>query len=135
MLAFSSVNASDVNETLVASNHQTDDLFTVEDNNEIVTLNNQNDNVSVDEDVGKIGATENDEVSASTGTFTDLKTEINNMGNVLILNKNYFFNSKTDSSLTIGITISKSNITIDGSRIRLGDYSPALSSEPLVLVS
>ena len=54
----------------------------------------------------------------TNGTFTDLNLLIKSLrdGDTLILDKNYVYNSTSDSSLNNGFTISKS-ITIDGNGI------------------
>ena len=65
-------------------------------------------------DSGNAGDEAVGNVSNNVGTYTDLNNEINNAGSTLILDKDYKYNSTSDSGLaTSGIVISK-DITIDG---------------------
>ena len=106
LLAFSSVSAGDVNETVVASENQTNDLIEIDDKNDDV--------LAVEErDVDDLGVTEENELSTSPGTFTDLARDIQNAGAELKLTRDYSYSYSKDSSYTLGITINK-KITING---------------------
>lgn len=94
LITMASVVAADVNETAVASEGQIE-MMTVEDNEDILTCDNQEIALG----------------NASTGSFTELESEINDIdeGGVLNLSKDYqYVNGASE-----GITISKS-ITING---------------------
>ena len=103
LLAFSSVSAGDVNETVVASENQNSDLIEIDDEN-------ANDFAVEEQEIYNIGATEENELSATPGTFTDLANDIANAKGELNLTKNYAFSS-VDSKYSGGIPINKS-ITI-----------------------
>ena len=90
LFSIASVCASDVNETLVASEDQSDELITIDD----------------------IGTTEKGALSESSGTFTELAAKINN-GTEIVLDKDYRFDSAVDSDYQNGVGISKT-ITING---------------------
>jgi len=110
------VCASDVNDTVVASDGQSDEINTVQDNNDIVTYDNQvnEGNVTTDSNnIDKVSAAEENELSARSGTFTDLANDIANMGDELNLTRNFLFNDENDTNYTEGIVINK-KITING---------------------
>ena len=96
IFTIASVNASEVNDTVIASDA----------NHNIIAIDNaQNDDISVSEDENAI--------ADSPKTMTDLKNTIDNdQSNRITLNYDYSY-SDDDSSLNTGITISKS-VTIDG---------------------
>ena len=95
LLSIASVCASDVNDTIVASEDQNDKIISIE--------NQDND---------KLSTTENNELLAEPGTFTDLNATINGAGDVITLDKNYTY-STDDSAFKNGIIINRA-ITIDG---------------------
>ena len=104
LFSITSVVAVDVNETMRANENQNIDLIEIDDeNNNIFTVEEQLDDVA---------ATEEDELSATPGTFTDLAGQIN--GNNLVLDKDYKYNSAKDSSYKNGISITIKDFTIDG---------------------
>ena len=106
LLAFSSVSAGDVNETVVASENQNSDLIEIDDEN-------ANDFAVEEQEIYNIGATEENELSATQGSFTDLYNDIVNANGELNLTRNYVYDSSRDSNYVNGITINK-QITING---------------------
>jgi len=106
LFSFASVCASDVNETVVASENQ---------NSDFIEIDNENDDVlAVEEQVNDdVGATEENELSATQGSFTDLYNDIVNANGELNLTRNYVYDSSRDSNYVNGITINK-QITING---------------------
>ena len=122
-----SVCASDTNETVVANDDQSDEILTVEDNNDIVTYDNQvnEGNLSADnKNVDEVSATEEYELSASKGTFTDLANEIANAGSELNLTKNYVFSNIKDSNYKNGIPINY-KIKINGNGFTINGMDQA----------
>ena len=104
LFSIASVVAVDVNETMRANENQNIDLIEIDDeNNNIFTVEEQLDDVA---------ATEEDELSATPGTFTDLAGQIT--GTELVLDKDYKYNSAKDSTYKNGITIKTRGFTIDG---------------------
>jgi len=53
-------------------------------------------------------------VSAADEDFTALQDDINNAGDILILDKNYIYNHTKDSSLQNGVIINKNDFVLDG---------------------
>lgn len=95
-----SVCASDVNETVVANDDQIGD-------EEVLAIEEQ--------EVDEVGVTEKNDLSATTGTFTDLNNFINdNNDSNIYLNQNYKYDSKFDNKFINGIEIHKKNICING---------------------
>ena len=62
--------------------------------------------------VDTISVSENEKISASTGSFTELNDLINKSGNTIELQQDYKYNNETD--FINGITIDRDNITIKG---------------------
>ena len=96
LLSIASVCASEVNDTVVASEDQNDKIISIE--------NQDND---------KLSATENDELLAEPDTFTDLNNKITTSVDVITLDKNYTYSADNDSNFKDGIIIDRP-ITIDG---------------------
>ena len=106
IFSIASVCASDINDTVVANDDQSDEVISIE--------NSDNDEISV---------TEESELSANAGTFTDLADAIVNEGDELILTQNYTY-STGDLSYKDGITINK-KITIDGNGVTINGNNQA----------
>ena len=142
LLAFSSVCASDVNDTVVASDDQSDEILNVEDNNDIVTYDNQiNDgNVSTDINVNEVGETSENELNiGSYWSFTNLANKITCVGDQLNLKKDdYFLYSSSDSDYQNGIKINK-KITINGNGATISGSDIAsifrIQSDDVVLIN
>ena len=100
LFSIASVCASDVNETVVTNEDQSEESISV-NNMEIISEDN-----AVDE----VGATEDSELSVTTGTFTDLANEITNASDELNLTQDYKYNIGDNKE---GIKITKP-ITING---------------------
>ena len=66
----------------------------------------------------------NKEDSSDAGSFTDLNTLISNGGNYITLNKDYVYNTTTDTHYKNGITISKT-ITINGNGYTINGLNQA----------
>ena len=101
LFTVASVNASDVNETVMASEDQ---------DNEVILAENQ--------DSDKLSATEENKLSANTGTFTNLANEIKKADNELNLTRDYVYTApigyrETDVRYVEGIPVNK-QITING---------------------
>ena len=100
LFSIASVCASEVNDTVVANEDQ-------------IEIDNGNDDViaAEEQDVDDVGATEENELSATSGTFSELNNEISKItdGGILNLTKNYQYSSGS----RYGITISKP-MTING---------------------
>ena len=79
LFTIASVCAADVNETVVTNEDQSEEGVSVEDN-----------------DLIEVGTTEENELSASTGTFTDLANDIANAEGELNLTRNYRYDDKID---------------------------------------
>ncbi|WP_407461435.1 Ig-like domain repeat protein [Methanobrevibacter sp.] len=109
------------------------DLSSMEDNEEIILeeglsdesiLNDADKDIvldenNVNEDPISKGNNEEEKLSETTGTFTDLENDINgNDDTEISLNKNYVFNPDSDSSLVDGIII-KRELSIDGNGITI----------------
>lgn len=105
LFSIASVCASEVNGTVVTSEDQNDDVIEIDDENDNIFAVEEQDNDEVD-------ATEEDELSASPGTFTDLAIDIKNADDTLNLKRDYAYSSD-DSIYKDGITINK-KITING---------------------
>ena len=96
LFTIASVCAADVNETVVTNEDQSEEGVSVEDN-----------------DLIEVGTTEENELSASTGTFTDLANDIANAEGELNLTRNYRYDDKIDENYSSGIIINK-KINING---------------------
>ena len=101
LFTVASVNASDVNETVMASEDQ---------DNEVILAENQ--------DSDELSATEENKLSANTGTFTNLANEIKKADNELNLTRDYVYTApigyrETDVRYVEGIPVNK-QITING---------------------
>ena len=94
LFSIASTVASDLNETIVANEYQSVEIVSVE-NDELISEDNND-----------------DELSASTGTFTDLANEIANVTTELNLTKDYIY-SDIDSNYINGVNINK-KIIING---------------------
>lgn len=51
---------------------------------------------------------------SADGNFTDLNNDISNGGNIIEINQDYKFDESSDANLKNGISIARSNITING---------------------
>ena len=98
LFSIASVVASEVNETVVASDDQ------IIEGNETITVEEQN--------VDEISTTDENELSVTTGSFTDLANDIAKVGNELNLTRDYIYSS-SDSDYEQGVIINK-KITING---------------------
>ena len=123
LFSIASVVASDDNETVVASDDQNDELIEIENQKDVLSSNenetimvseNQNDELKSNyiNEESNIGVTEENELTATTGTFTDLANDIANAGDELNLTKDYVYSSG-DPIYKQGIIINK-KITING---------------------
>lgn len=115
LFSIASVCASDVNEALMASEDQSNDLIELENQDKISTANNAEINA------GGIG--DNQAIlgnSSDTGTFDELHTLIRNTseGGILELDKDYRYDDVSKE----GIEINKA-ITIDGNGHTLMEIS------------
>ena len=103
LFSIASVCAADVNETLAINDDSSEDVMTIEN-----------------EDLDNVSVTEENKLSATTGTFTDLANDIANAGDELNLTRNYCHNINDDiiSGITIEkqITINGNGFTIDGNK-------------------
>ncbi len=88
LFSIASVCAADVNETLAINDDSSEDVMTIEN-----------------EDLDNVSVTEENELSATTGTFTDLANDIQNANGELNLTKNYVFSNTKDSNYKKGISI------------------------------
>ena len=115
LFSIASVCASDVNEIVIASDDQSNDVVEIDDEHEDI--------LAVDEqEVGNIGATEENELSASSGTFTDLADDIRWSNEEFNLTKNYVYstndaNYKKGIDINNKITINGNGFTIDGNSL------------------
>ncbi|WP_405305551.1 Ig-like domain repeat protein [Methanobrevibacter sp.] len=101
LFSIASVYASDVNETDISSENQ-------------ITIDETDDILAIEEQYGgEVGATEDNELSATTGTFTDLANDIANADGELNLTQNYVYDPSKDSRYKNGIDINK-QILING---------------------
>ena len=126
MFSIASVCASDINDTVVASEDQSDDIISIENSNDtVVASEDQSDDIiSIENsDNDEISVTEENELSADAGTFTDLADAIEHAVDDLILTKNYTY-STGDSSYSDGIVINKT-ITIDGNGFTINGNNQA----------
>ena len=98
--------AADSNQTDMQASDDTDTVVSI---TETDTVSSNNDNViSVNENSGET-------LGATTGTFTELSQLINESGGNLKLQKDYVYNSATDSAFKNGIPINRDiDITING---------------------
>ena len=83
-----------------------DNTTTTSDSNAIASIEDAN---TVDT---QLSVSENEKISASTGSFTELNDLINKSGNTIELQQDYKYNNETD--FINGITIDRDNITIKG---------------------
>lgn len=111
-MAVSAVSATDNSTSDVVSVEKVSDEFVSVDNEDINETAKATDNSINIESDNTVGATEENELSASAGTFTGLAFEIKNAGSELKLKKDYVYSNK-DLTYKDGIPIDK-KITIDG---------------------
>ena len=120
-----------------AAEDVTSDLSSMEDNEEIILEESLNDEIILNDDENLVleennvnkdsiskDSGEEEILSETTGTFTDLENDINgNNDTEISLNKNYVFNPDSDSAFVEGIiikravTIEGNGITIDGNHL------------------
>ena len=106
------------NEEIILEESLNDEIILNDDENLVLEENNVNED-SISKDSG-----EEEILSETTGTFTDLENDINgNNDTEISLNKNYVFNPDSDSAFVEGIiikraaTIEGNGITIDGNHL------------------
>ena len=98
------VSVDETNEILAMSDSDVDNTVISNESNNVLAVENQDDDV---------GATEENGLCATAGTFADLSNDIANTGDELNLTRNYLFNSTIDYLYKNGIPINK-KITING---------------------
>uniref|UniRef100_UPI003865E4B5 right-handed parallel beta-helix repeat-containing protein n=1 Tax=Methanobrevibacter sp. TaxID=66852 RepID=UPI003865E4B5 len=105
LFAISAVSAvENATDDIVGTDVASEDVASIDNNEEdVVSVDNQN--------ISEVGATEDNKLSASTGTFTDLANLIENSNGELNLTRNYIYtnyvSTDTDSKYRNGITINK----------------------------
>ena len=112
LFSIACVCASDVNETVAAS----EDQMMIDDEND--------DFLAIDElNINEVGVMENEELRISDGSFAELMDKINNADNYLKLDKNYIHSvndSKYGISIDKPITIDGNGFSIDGNSYSRG---------------
>ena len=126
-----------------AAEDVTSDLTSMDDNEEIILEDSPNEEIILSDESENLVLEENavneepvseanamePKLSESAGTFTDLENDINgNDDTEISLNKNYVFNSDSDSDYQNGIrikravTINGNGMTIDGNKLARAFY-------------
>ena len=151
LFTIASVCASDVNETMVTSDDQNTDItenqidvLTSNENETIRLIENQNDELKcnyINED-NNIGVTDENELGASVGSFTDLANEIKNSNGEYNLSRNYCsdeitnrivinesiiingngFTLQGDGSTVQGISVSAKNVILNNISFKNAPY-------------